>query len=264
MTSISSKIIHHPIFATLPRSNLIFISLWLLTMICLPIVGWTFGEAALIRGMALGVVMQALAVLSILVSAWGLNKTLKTLVIVGSLSFFAEFIGSTTGFPFGKYHYTAVLQPQLGGVPLLIPLAWMMMLPPAGAMASAILPRATSKVSNIQFTITYSLLSALAFTAWDLFRDPQMVRWNFWVWEIPGQYFGIPLVNYAGWVLVSAILTIAARPKDLPSQALLLVYILTWLLQSIGQGLFWSQPGPAMFGFVGMGIFVWLAWKKQR
>lgn len=260
MTSIPSKIIHHPIFATLPRSNLIFISLWLLTMICLPIVGWTFGEAALIRGMSIGVVMQALAVLSILVSAWGLPKTLKTLVIVGSLSFFAELIGSTTGFPFGKYHYTTVLQPQLGGVPLLIPLAWMMMLPPAWAMACSLLPEGEGLGMRVKFI----LLSALAFTAWDLFLDPQMVRWNFWVWEIPGQYFGIPLVNYAGWVLVSAILTYAARPKDLPTQPLLLVYILTWLLQSIGQGLFWSQPGPAMFGFVGMGIFVWLAWKKQQ
>ena len=41
----------------------------------------------------------------------------------------AEAIGSKTGFPFGAYHYTDRLQPQLLGVPLLIPLAWLMMLP---------------------------------------------------------------------------------------------------------------------------------------
>lgn len=252
-----------PLLNSLTKTNLFFIGLWLLTMICLPIVGWTLGEAALIRGMSVGVLMQGVAVLSILIHVWGWVKTLRSFAIVGVLSFFAEFIGSTTGFPFGKYYYTDVLQPQLAGVPLLIPLAWMMMLPPAWAIAAAIFPR-TTKLSNIQFTILYSLLSALAFTAWDLFLDPQMVGWNFWVWEIPGQYFGIPLVNYLGWILVSGLLTLAANPKDLPIAPLISIYVLTWFLQSIGQGVFWGQPGPAAFGFVGMGILIYLAWKNNK
>ncbi len=253
-----------PLLESLTKTNLIFIGIWLLTMICLPIVGWTWGEAALIRGMSVGVVMQGIAVLSILIHAWGWAKTLRSFAIVGVLSFFAEFIGSTTGFPFSKYHYTGVLQPQLGGVPLLIPLAWMMMLPPAWAMASKILSRVSSKTSPFLFTILYSLISALAFTAWDLFLDTQMVGWNFWVWEIPGQYFGIPLVNYLGWVFVSGLLTFAANPKDIPVAPLMIVYILTWFLQTIGQGVFWAQPGPAAFGFVGMGIFIYLAWKNNK
>ncbi|MEY2818719.1 MAG: hypothetical protein RL275_2182, partial [Chloroflexota bacterium] len=33
---------------------------------------------------------------------------------------------------------------------------------------------------------------------------------------------------------------------------------------SIGQGVFWGQPGPAAFGFVGMGIFIYLAWKNNE
>jgi lycopene beta-cyclase len=254
------------------KSNLVFIALWVLTMISLPIVGWTLGESALIRGMSFGVLMQGIAVLMILIHAWGLPKTLKTFAIVGVLSFFAEFIGSKTGIPFGKYYYTDVLQPQLAGVPLLIPLAWMMMLPPAWAMASALIPRTNSKLPPFLFTIHFSLISALAFTAWDLFLDPQMVRWNFWVWEIPGQYFGIPIINYLGWILVSALLTLAANPNPthstgsgqaLPVRPLMLVYVLTWFLQTIGQGIFWSQPGPALFGFIGMGIFIFLAWKRS-
>jgi putative membrane protein len=107
------------------------------------------------------------------------------------------------------------------------------------------------------------LLSALAFTAWDLFLDPQMVGWGFWVWEIPGQYFGIPLSNYLGWIVVSALITLAANPKDLPVGPLALVYALTWILQTLGQGIFWSQPGPAVAGFLGSGVFVWLAWRKS-
>ncbi len=130
------------------------------------------------------------------------------------------------------------------------------MLPPAWAMANAILKHEEREGPR---RIKFILLSALAFTAWDLFLDPQMVGWNFWVWEIPGQYFGIPVVNYFGWLLVSGLLTFAANPKDLPIAPLMIVYILTWFLQTIGQGMFWGQPGPAVFGFLGMGVFVFLA-----
>ncbi len=256
----------HPLFDSLKQSrvSLLFLTLWLLTMISLPVIGWVFGEAALIRGMSFGVLMQGIAVLAILARAWGIKMTARVFIIVGVLSYFAELIGSTTGFPFGKYHYTAVLQPQLGGVPLLIPLAWMMMLPPAWAIADLIIARRFHTArANVQSIALHAFISALAFTAWDLFLDPQMTGWGFWVWEIPGQYFGIPLINFAGWMLVSGLLTLAVRPKDLPVSPLALVYILTWLLQTIGQGIFWNQPAPAAFGFLGMGLFVLLAFKRN-
>lgn len=243
-------------FLPRPRLLLLPILLWVLTMISLPIVGWTQGEDALIRGMSVGVVMQFLAVTVILAAAWGFARTSRTIALVAVLSFLAEWIGSTTGFPFGKYHYTEVLQPQIAGVPLLIPLAWMMMLPPAWGIAKIIVQY---KGHQVKQRLLFILVSALAFTAWDLFLDPQMVGWGFWAWEAPGLYFGIPLVNYLGWFLVSAILTFVVNPQDLPVQPLALIYILTWFLQTIGQGIFWSQPGPAAFGFLGMGIFILLA-----
>jgi len=230
-------------------------------MICLPFVGWTFGEAALIRGMSIGVIMQALAVLSILLSAWGLPKTLKTLVIVGSLSFFAEFIGSTTGFPFGKYHYTTVLQPQLGGVPLLIPLAWMMMLPPSWAVASVIVGRGRT---TWQKRAAFIGISALAITAWDLYLDPQMVGWGFWVWAQPDGYFGIPWVNFLGWILTGAVVTAVVRPDNLPITPLIVIYGIVWILQAIGLAVFWGQPGPALFGFAAMGGLLALAYARRN
>jgi len=196
-------------------------------------------------------------VLMVLSHAWGWPRVLKTLVIIGVCSYLAELLGSSTGIPFGKYHYTELLQPQLMGVPLLIPLAWLMMLPPAWAIAEIILQR--QPTTNFLSNIGYALFSALAFTAWDLFLDPQMVSWGFWVWEIPGQYFGIPLSNYLGWFVISALITLAVNPKDLPLIPLALLYTLTWILQTIGQGVFWAQPGPAIVGFLGSGVFVWLA-----
>ena len=160
----------------------------------------------------------------------------------------SEAVGSKTGFPFGAYHYTDRLQPQLLGVPLLIPLAWLMMLPPAWAVAQRITRRSTG--------LLFVAVSALAFTAWDLFLDPQMVNWGLWVWDQPGQYFGIPLVNYAGWFLVSALITVLARPSALPTRPLFVIYALTWLIETMGLILFWGMYGPAAAGFIGMGLFV--------
>lgn len=241
------------------RSVILFLLLWVLTMITLPIVGWTLGDAALRQGMSVGVLIQFAAVLAALQSAWGWKHTLQVFFIVTGIAFFAEWLGSTTGFPFGKYHYTALLQPQVGGVPLLIPLAWMMMLPPAWAVAQTILG-AKSRLAAWQGV----LLSAFAFTAWDLFLDPQMTAWGFWVWETPGAYFGIPLVNFVGWLLVSAIITVVVQPSGLPLVPLLVIYGITWFLQSVGLGIFWSQPLPALVGFLGMGCFVVLAWRGWR
>ncbi len=253
-----------------PRSTLVPIVFWVLTMISLPILGWILGENALIRGMSFGVFMQASAVIIILYFAWGWPRALKTVLMVAVFTYLAELLGSKTGFPFGNYHYTHLLQPQLAGVPLLIPLAWLMMLPPAWAIAAIILEKPIkhkghegTQSKTFLSALKFSLLSALALTAWDLFLDPQMVGWGFWVWETPGLYFGIPLSNYFGWILTSFLITLLANPKDLPVGPLSLVYILTWILQTIGQGIFWGQPGPAIIGFLACGLFVFLALRRS-
>jgi len=231
--------------------------LWILTMLSMPIIGWTLGEDVQRRGMSVGVLVQVLAVLMILYDAWGIRRLLFTFGVVVLLAYFAEFVGSSTGFPFGEYDYTGLLQPQLAGVPLLIPLAWMMMLPPAWAVGYLV-------THNSGRSIGFIVVSALAFTAWDLFLDPQMVAWDFWRWQDPGIYFGIPLSNYAGWFFVAVGLSLVANPRDLPAGPLFLVYGLTWILQTIGQGIFWGQPGPAIFGFLGAGSLILLVIVRNR
>jgi len=131
-----------------------------------------------------------------------------------------------------------------------------MMLPPAWAVAYAV----TGTVRGWRFVAA----SALAFTAWDLFLDPQMVAWGYWVWEIPGIYFGIPLSNYAGWLLSAALLTTVVRPPHLPVRPLLVIYGAVWLLQSVGLAFFWQMPGPALCGFMGMGVMLLWAVRCQH
>jgi putative membrane protein len=229
---------------------------WLLTMISIPILRWSVGDHVLPWGVYASVAILAAAIIQLLGQAWGWRATVRVIVIVLVGSWAVEWIGSSTDFPFGAYAYTRVLQPQLLQVPLLVPLAWLMMLPAAWGVAYAI----TGRYRGWRFV----LVSALALTAWDFFLDPQMVGWGLWVWERQGAYFGIPWTNFAGWAVSAALLTLLARPPAPPLTPLLAVFTLTWLLQTMGQLLFWQMPGPALSGFVAMGIFVALAWRGSR
>jgi putative membrane protein len=235
---------------------------WLLWMIALPIIHLAWGRPALTPGVMFGVILQAALAAAVLASAWGWRRMSRAAVGVLILSWLAEFIGSRTGIPFGPYHYEAALQPQLGGVPWVVPLAWLMMLPPAWAIGRlAISDRWPRSAAGRR--LAQAVFSALGFTAWDLFLDPQMVAWGFWTWEQPGGYFGIPWVNFLGWLLVSGLLTWIIHPGELPAAPLSAIYAATWVLQTVGQIFFWGLPGPASCGFFAMGLWVLLARRSR-
>jgi putative membrane protein len=242
----------------------VLIALWVLAMICVPIARWIWGDAVIPMASVITTTLQFAAVLAVLHSGWGTGRTLRALVIIAGVTYLAELVGSKTGFPFGAYHYTGLLQPQLFGVPVIIPLAWLMMLAPSWAAAYLILGRDLSTPIR---RAGFVLLSALAITAWDLYLDPQMVGWGFWVWQDSSSgYFGIPWVNFFGWILTAIIATALVRPAvPLPALPLLVIYAIVWILQSIGLAVFWGQPGPAFFGFLAMGTtFVWTAAAELR
>lgn len=237
------------------------IGIWLLVMIALPIAYWVGGESTIPTMITLAAIAQAIAVFYIVQTRWGVARTLRALLIVGALTWLAEAIGSKTGLPFGEYSYTDVLQPQILGVPALIPLAWFMLLPSAWALAQTIV----GMDGGLRARLAIAAVSALALTAWDLFLDPQMVGWNFWVWaNTEGGYFGIPFINYFGWLLVSFLVTLVVNPAPLPLMPLALVYACVWALQSMGLAFFWGQPAPALFGALGMGGIMLWAYLRHR
>ncbi len=231
-----------------------FVILWILSMIALPIANWTTGDTILPLMVTIAALFQVGAVALALLESWGSKRLAMTAVGVGILAWLVEWVGSTTGFPFGSYDYSARLQPQLGHVPILIPLAWFMMLPCAWSVASLLV--------GTRNRLVFIMVSALAFTAWDLYLDPQMVNWGFWVWEHPDGYFGIPWVNFLGWLLASSLITFVVKPDNLPHGPLVLIYGITWILQAIGLGIFWGLVGPALVGFGAMGFFLALAARK--
>lgn len=236
---------------------------WFLGMTSVPIVGWTLGAQAQVTAIVVTTVAQTLLGVGTLALTWGWLRAIGAALIVGVLTWGAEALGTATGFPFGDYYYTDALQPQLAHVPLLIPIAWMMVLPSAWAIAMLVNARVQPrKRLRLPFI---AALSALALTAWDFGLDPQMVGWGLWVWPNGGLYFGIPLSNFAGWFGTAFIGTIAVwllvRPAEgkLATDQLLLIYGLTWFLMSFGLILFWHLAWPGLVLLLVMGGILLLA-----
>lgn len=245
----------------LERAAYALVVVWALAMISVPIQRWTLGDSALPFGVTLGALLQAAAAVLVLAAGLGARRALIVAAVTVVAAWVIEFIGSSTGFPFGPYHYTDKLQPQIGGVPLLVPVAWMMLMPSAWALA-ALLTRGRSRAAFV-------LASMLIFTAWDLFLDPQMVGWGFWQFDHTTgfTYFGIPWTNYGGWLLSSAVISALAlvaglRPERIPVVPALVIYAVVWFLQTVGLVVFWGLPGPGIVGTIAMGIPMVLAARR--
>jgi putative membrane protein len=117
------------------------------------------------------------------------------------VSYLLEEAGVRTGLIYGPYHYSDQLGPKLGDVPVLIPLAWFMMIYPSWVTARALLRGVdTRRAAGIA---ALALVAAMVMTAWDTVMDPGMSADGNWVWEKGGAYFGVPLRNYAGWLLTT-------------------------------------------------------------
>ena len=148
-----------------------------------------------------GHVILAFAVLAlILIPRVGI-KWLPALILASAISLGMELLGTKTGFPFSGYAYTGLLGYKVANlVPVLIPFSWFMM-----AFPSYVLARCVIKNRYVQWIIGSFLL-----TAWDLTLDPAMSELsNYWVWDQPGPYYGMPLVNLLGWFGTGILIMIA-------------------------------------------------------
>jgi putative membrane protein len=190
----------------------------------------------------------------------GWKSALLLLALTFGVSLLFESVGVATGLVYGPYHYTARLGDKfLGLVPLLIPLAWFMMMYPSYVIAARLVP-ATWKIA--QWRLGVAALGGIAMTAWDLAMDPLMVSGGYWVWDVKGAYFGVPLQNYWGWLLTTFVTFMlflwlaGAEPAapdryDLHAIASYTATGLTSILYDLNNGL----GGPGL-----VGLFAMLPW----
>ena len=167
-----------------------------------------------------------------------------------------ETLGVTTGWPFGEYSYATTLGPDIAGVPLVVPLAWVMMSHPILVAARRLSMRWAA------------FIGGFGLMAWDIFLDPMMVEAGHWTWKqtqpalwgVPG----IPLSNFAGWLLSGIILMsilhalLPSERRSPPEGTAHTEIFLIWVYFSsvIGSIFFFDRPSVALVGGIIMGIVV--------
>ncbi len=176
-----------------------------------------------------------------------------------------EFLGLTTSFPFGQYAYSGTLGPALGGVPLVIPLAWSMMAYPCLLAAQRL---STTGLGT-------ALIGGFLLASWDLFLDPQMVGEGYWTWQqigwtLPG-IPEIPLQNFLGWLLSAIVLMwiLDRLPRKIAPDAVPTT-MLTWVYASniLANLVFFDRPAVALWGGICMGLVIvpwlWRLWSQPQ
>ncbi|MBD2678233.1 MULTISPECIES: gamma-carotene 1'-hydroxylase CruF [Nostoc] len=168
------------------------------------------GETAIGLSMASGgvvdIIFGTVAVSIYAYRTLGLGTWLAFMLPAMFVSLGSELLGTSTGFPFGDYGYLSGLGYKIGGlVPFTIPLSWFYV-----GLSSYLIARCGLQVAqkpSLGRHIAAIGVGALLFTCWDFALEPAMSQSSlpFWYWEQPGEFFGTPYQNYAGWFGTSAV-----------------------------------------------------------
>ncbi|QIN83727.1 carotenoid biosynthesis protein [Rubrobacter tropicus] len=179
----------------------------------------------------------------------GPRRALLSILTVSAFAYAIESIGVATGFPYGTFFYGDALGPKLFGlVPYLLPVTYVPLV--IGAVAAAWSPgRIAPRV----------LFSALLLVGIDAVLDPGATALGFWIWPEGGPYYGVPLSNFAGWLVsgaVSAALLLSVgRPRTPPPPGSLDSLILATAFWT-GTALFSGLIFPVLLGVLLFAFFL--------
>jgi putative membrane protein len=137
------------------------------------------------------------------IALWGYlgpKSAALSLLSLSAFGFTIETTGVTTGLPYGPFYYGESLGPMLADlVPYLLPLSW------APLVLGAAAATAPAGKTGLMRRPLWIVCAAVLLTLVDGVLDPGAVSLGFWVWPGGGPYYGVPLSNYAGWLLSSSL-----------------------------------------------------------
>lgn len=169
------------------------------------------------------VVLGALAAFAFLTKRVGWRDASALAVVASAVSLGAELAGTSTGLPFGEYHYSTMLGYRiLGLVPFPIPISWFYMLVGCLVIVARVRPASDDAATRWR----WAMWAGLVLLAWDISMDPAMVRTGHWIWGqgtffreagwpdwlvsffTEDRFYGMPLSNWSGWWITG---TVVAR-----------------------------------------------------
>ena len=188
----------------------------------------------------------------------GVRRAALSMLALSAFGYAIEAVGVATGFPYGTFHYGDALgQKLLGLVPYLLPLSY-------APLAIGAVTAAWNNRSARNHRLLLVLRASLLLTLIDGVLDPGAARMGFWIWPDGGAYYGVPLSNYAGWLLsgaLAAILLLATggwRTAPLPG---LLDGAVLALAFWTGVAVFSGLIVPALLGAA---LFAYLLHRRSR
>lgn len=179
---------------------------------------------------------------------WFINNTPITLLLMGVLLAFSqeriekgfigffllafatgmvtEMIGVNTGILFGDYTYGTVMGPKLMGVPFLIGMNWFVIVFCCGSLMQQLnkvmLAKYEAPIQRAIIKWSVVIDGAVLATFFDWLMEPVAIQLGFWSWEAGS----IPMLNYASWFIISAILLAIQQHLQIKAQNHFAIHLL--------------------------------------
>lgn len=132
------------------------------------------------------------------------RKAAVALLALAGYAYGIEYLGVTTGEPYGAFEYTIELGPMLfDTIPVALPVFFFPLVLNSYLLCLLLLGDRAER-----FLVRLPVAVA-AVVAMDLVLDPAAVAVQFWAYDGGGVYYDVPVSNYQGWVL-SATLSVLA------------------------------------------------------
>jgi putative membrane protein len=152
-------------------------------------------------------VLAAIGILAALIHAvvfYGWRDGFALFAICIAITFAMENLGSLTGFPFGHYHFEVGANlPHVGVIPVIVGPLWFGMGYFSWHVAAVLLGVPARPRGRLE-RFALPPVAAFVMTQWDVVMEPaESTIAKAWIWHDGGAHFGVPLSNYAGWLLTS-------------------------------------------------------------
>lgn len=126
----------------------------------------------------------------------GWKKAIGVIIILSIYALTIETIAIITGIPYSKFEYSNLIGMKiLGYAPFTVPFSFVPLFIGSIYLASL------NVINKFKIVILASLFVLIA----DLVLDPAAVALNFWIWEANGIFYGVPLMNFIGWIITGFI-----------------------------------------------------------
>lgn len=147
-----------------------------------------------------GVAVMRLPLLSGLLPLLDRRAT-GALAVLLAYTYAIEYVGATTGVPYGEFSYEVSLGPMLGPIPLALPVFFIPLVLNSYLLCLLVLGDRARSLAVRLVAVSATVVAV------DLVLDPAAVALGFWAFA-EGGYYGVPPMNYAGWVLSAVVATI--------------------------------------------------------